>query len=372
MTPPNAGPHAGGAASNGDEPAPVTAIEFRDIWTSFGDRQILKGVSFSVPKGQVTAVLGASGVGKTTLVRHLLALHRPDSGQVLVEGRDVNMMRDRDRQAMLKRFGVVLQGSGVFGSALWGSMSVLDNVVHQLHTLCPKLSEREVYQRSVDRLREVGVAEHMADLPDILSAGQQKRVALARALASEPEFAILDSFDMGIDGVRLAGVREIIRRQHGMWGGTYLLVTHNVALVHSLATHVVVLHEGRVVQEGPTEEVFASEHPAVTQLLTGAIDGPLLMGDGGVARNARRNRDQVDIQAEWVPLPIATAVILAAITLGTIVLGQSLGKWVYYPVGACWVIAISFLGWFYYGPGSDWANRHEREKRAEAFEQLDL
>ena len=338
-----------------EQPVPdrIPAFEFIDVHTQLGGQWVLKGVTFSVPSGGVTALLGASGGGKTTCIRHLLSLSEPDHGTVLIEGRRVAAMKQGERRALHRRFGVVLQGGGVYGSALWESMSVMDNLLHQLGSLRPGLSDQEQYRLCLGALREVGMAEHMAAAPSWLSGGEKKRVALARALVAEPEFAVLDSFDMGIDGVRLVGTREVIRRHHRWGGGTYLIATHNMELVRNLADHVIVLARGTVVAQGTMDEVFQLDHPAVRQLIEGAVDGPLGMASGEIPPRPRPHRDRVDVPVEIVPIPLVVLILLVALTAAGIAIGAASNAELYVLV-ATWVLSGGFLIWYYLGSGSDY------------------
>jgi ABC-type transporter Mla maintaining outer membrane lipid asymmetry ATPase subunit MlaF len=348
---PRPGLHAVAEAESAPSAAPA-AIEFRGLHTHLGENWVLRGVSFTVPAGRITALIGSSGVGKTTTIGHLL-LRRPTVGEVLVEGRSVWEMKDAERRRMLGRFGVVLQGSGVYGSALWDSMTVMQNLLHQMQTLRPELDEEEQYRRGIAWLRDLGLAEHMADPPSILSAGQKKRVALARALVCDPEFAILDSFDMGIDGVRLAGVRKILRRHHLEHQGTYLIATHNMELVRDLAHHVVVLSEGHVVAEGPAEEVLASDHPFVAQLIEGSPQGPLGMESGFDIPEPPPRRDQVDIHEEWVQAPGVMVFLLACLTGGALFLGSG-SAWEIGGIIAIWLLCGLFVAWYYRNERRGW------------------
>jgi phospholipid/cholesterol/gamma-HCH transport system ATP-binding protein len=254
----------------------IPGVELIDVHTAFDGTWVLRGVNLGAPAGQITALLGPSGVGKTTCIRHITGLLAPDRGDVIVAGMSRAGMGKDEHAALARRFGVLLQGSGMYGSALWGSMTVLENLMFQLRSLTD-LPDGEVRLRALQRLREVGLADHADVLPANLSAGMTTRAALARALVSDPEFAVLDSFDEGTDPVRLGHLCELIRRRHEAQGGTYLIATHDMDVARRLAQHVVVLWDGQVIEEGPTDQVFGSGRAEVRQFVTGAVEGPLTL-----------------------------------------------------------------------------------------------
>jgi phospholipid/cholesterol/gamma-HCH transport system ATP-binding protein len=255
---------------------PVPAIELIDIHTALSGAPVLNGVSFAAERDRITVLLGPSGVGKTTCLRQIVGLLTPDRGDILVEGRSTVTMRKAARLELSKRFGVLLQGTGVFGSALWESMTVEDNLVLQLGTLV-KLPEPELKRRAFECLHEVGLASDAERFPSELSAGMRRRVALARALVAEPEFAILDSLELGVDVVRLRGLCDLIFRRHQQYGGTYVIATQSMDLARRLADDIVVLWDGVVIEAGPADEVLASLRPEVVQLISGSTAGPLGM-----------------------------------------------------------------------------------------------
>jgi phospholipid/cholesterol/gamma-HCH transport system ATP-binding protein len=298
----------------------IPAIELIDVHTAFDGTWVLRGVNFGVPANQITVLLGPSGVGKTTCIRHITGLLAPDQGDVIVDGRSRASMRKPEHAALARRFGVLLQGSGMYGSALWGSMTVLENLMFQLRSLTD-LPDGELREHARERLNEVGLADHADELPGNLSAGMSTRAALARALVSDPEFAVLDSFDEGVDPVRLARLCELIRWHHDRRGGTYLIATHDMDVTRRLADHVVVLWDGAVIEEGPTEQVFGSSQPEIRQFVTGATAGPLRLDSRTPASQGSRPTPPGEAGMH-IPIPLATAVTLLAVTASVLVLGS--------------------------------------------------
>jgi phospholipid/cholesterol/gamma-HCH transport system ATP-binding protein len=303
---------------------------------------VLRGVSFAARPGRITVLLGPSGVGKTTCLRHVVGLLAPDSGDVLVEGRSTLAMRKSNRLALSRRFGVLLQGSGLYGSALWESMTVEENLVHQLRSQ-RDWPEDEIYRRAHERLRELGLSDSAKLMPSDLSAGMRRRVGLARALVADPDFAVLDSFELGVDVVRLAGVCKLIRRRHEELRGTYLIATQNMDVARRLADDVVVLWAGQVIEEGPADDVLASAGAEVSQLVSGSVEGPLgLAGEGRLPgqpfpRSTKHAEEGFD-----VPLPVAAAAVLVVITASVLVLGGGQGLELAIVIGAWTLAAVLF------------------------------
>jgi phospholipid/cholesterol/gamma-HCH transport system ATP-binding protein len=293
-------------------------IELIDVYAELGGEWVLRGVSFAAEAGRITAILGPSGVGKTTTLRLVLGLLEPDAGDILIDGRSRLQLRKKDRLSLAKRFGVLLQGSGLYGSALWDSMTVRDNVTYQLRAL-RDLDERTLRRRTREVLREVGLADSADLMPDQLSAGMRRRAALARALVSEPELVILDSFELGVDVVRLRGLCNLIARHHAEHGGTYLIATQSMYVAQLLADEIVVLWGGRVIEDGPADEVLDSLQPEVRQLVSGETEGPLgLASEGGRPARVPMHPTEQDLD---VPVALAAAILLIVITASVLWLG---------------------------------------------------
>lgn len=301
------------------------AIEAVGLRTILGGRLVLDEVGFAAPPGSITILLGPSGVGKTTCVRHLTGLARPARGDVLIEGRSRFGLSQDELVALQRRFGVVFQGSGLHGSALFESMTVHENVGFQLRAQRDPLAAADQLRSRPDALdegshalvreslREVGMLGHAEAMPEELSAGMRRRVALARAMVAEPEFLIIDGLDAGLDGVRLMKLCELIAARHERLGGTYVITTHDMEVARRLGDRLIVLWGGRVVAAGTPETVFESERPEVRQLLSGDREGPLAMGGGASGPSAQ----PVD-EGPWGFLPdvtVRTILIVAAIAL---------------------------------------------------------
>jgi phospholipid/cholesterol/gamma-HCH transport system ATP-binding protein len=220
-------------------------------------------------------------------------------------------------------FGVLLQGSGLYGSALWDSMTVEQNLLHQLRSQ-RDWDEDALTLRCQERLREIGLADSAELMPTQLSAGMRRRVALARAMVADPDFLVLDSFELGVDAVRLSGLCDLIKRRHDELGATCLIATQSMEVARRLADEIVVLWDGRVIEHGPAGQVLASPQPAVRQLVTGSTEGPL--GMGGEVASDGQPLPVAHLPTEGsfdVPLPLAALALLLVMTASALVLGRA-------------------------------------------------
>jgi phospholipid/cholesterol/gamma-HCH transport system ATP-binding protein len=256
-----------------DHQAPP-AIELVDVVRNFGSARVLDGVNLTVPTGAITVLLGASGAGKTVTIKHIVGLMRPSSGVVCLEGKDLADLSEAELYELRRGMAVVLQGTLPFTCGLFYSLNVYENVAFALRART-HMSPEQVDQVTLAHLEMVGLRDRANDMPEQLSAGMCKRTALARALALEARIVIIDDFDSGIDGVRLALLCELIRDAQRNIDATFLVSTHDMTAARKLADHVAVIHEGRIVASGDADTVFASDEPTVHQLISGELSGPL-------------------------------------------------------------------------------------------------
>ncbi len=247
------------------------AIEFIDVYKSFGRNHILRGLNMGLPEGKVSMILGPSGTGKSVCIKHMVGLLYPDDGDVLVHEQSVPNLEDDELFEMRKKFGVLFQDG-----ALFGSMNLYDNVAFPLRQHTDK-GEEEVHDIVDRRLREVGLAESGNKMPNELSGGMRKRAGFARALVLDPDIVLFDEPDSGLDPVRTALLCELIQEVHAENGGAYVVITHDIASARRVAEYIAVLWRGRIVESGPAEELFNSDNAFVRQFLSGASEGPLGM-----------------------------------------------------------------------------------------------
>jgi len=250
-------------------------IEVRNLTRSFDDRKVLDGVSFKVARGKTVVILGGSGCGKTTVLRHIIGSLKPDAGQIWLMGKEITRMSDDEFAEIRKKFGMLFQGS-----ALLNSITVGENVALPLqeHTnLSPEIMDIMVKMKT----SMVGLTgfEHL--MPSQISGGMKKRVALARAIAMDPEILFCDEPTAGLDPVMTAVVDLLINDLCKKLGMTAVVVTHDMASVYRIADHIVMLHLGKVVFEGTSNEIRASTNPIVKQFINGEADGPISFKQSG-------------------------------------------------------------------------------------------
>ncbi|AVS73315.1 ABC transporter ATP-binding protein [Paracidovorax cattleyae] len=244
-------------------------VELRNVTFSYGERPILRDVSLRIPRGKVTALMGASGGGKTTVLRLIGGQHLAQQGEVLVNGQDVARMDAQQLYAARRRMGMLFQ----FG-ALFTDMSVFENVAFPLreHT---DLSEALVRDIVLMKLQAVGLRGARDLMPSQISGGMARRVALARAIALDPELILYDEPFAGLDPISLGTAAQLIRQLNESMGLTTLVVSHDVEETFRVADHVVILGPGVVAAQGSPDEVRASTDPLVHQFVHALPTGPV-------------------------------------------------------------------------------------------------
>ena len=237
------------------------AISVNNLRVSYGDREILHGISFDVRKGETLVILGGSGCGKSTLLRTLVGLERPTSGDVWINGINTAQVSEREMNALRLKMGMSFQGS-----ALFGSMTVGDNVALPLreHT---KLEESTIQIMVRIKLGQVGLAKFEDYMPSELSGGMKKRAAVARALALDPEILFFDEPSAGLDPIIGAGLDQLILNLKKAYAMTMVVVTHELASAFQIADRMVLVDRGQIVAMGSREELRTSTHPRVRQFL---------------------------------------------------------------------------------------------------------
>jgi phospholipid/cholesterol/gamma-HCH transport system ATP-binding protein len=241
-------------------------ISVRDLRVSFADREVLHGLTFDVRKGETLVVIGGSGSGKSTMLRTLVGLERPSSGQVRINGVDLATARTRERDAIRKRIGLAFQGG-----ALIGSLSVGDNIA------LPLLEHTSLERSTIDvmvriKLEQVGLSGFERYSPSQLSGGMRKRAAFARAMALDPEILFFDEPSAGLDPITAAGIDELILSLKKAYSLTMVVVTHELASAFLIADRMVLIDRGNIAAMGTVEAVRASNHPRVRQFLDRIAD----------------------------------------------------------------------------------------------------
>ena len=244
-------------------------VELRDVTFGYGERAVLRQLSLSVPRGKVTALMGASGGGKTTVLRLIGGQQRAQQGQVRVAGQDVGTMSEQQLYAARRRMGMLFQ----FG-ALFTDLSVFDNVAFPLreHTALPEALIRHIVLMKLDAVGLRGARELM---PSQISGGMARRVALARAIALDPDLVMYDEPFAGLDPISLGTAAQLIRQLNDALGITSIVVSHDVAETFRIADQVIILADGGVAARGTPAEVRASSDPLIRQFVGVDLHGPV-------------------------------------------------------------------------------------------------
>jgi len=271
MTPDEYHYHSDELDLTGDPDSGEWSIRCIDVYKRLGGVPVLNGLNVAFPDDTITVVLGPSGTGKSVLIKHMIGLMFPDSGDIIVHGKSVPSLTMPQLLELRRKIGVLFQDG-----ALFGSMNVFDNVAFPLrqHT---DFSEAQISERVTQRLADVGLGDAMRDAPSQLSGGMRKRAGFARALVMEPDIVIFDEPDSGLDPVRTALLCELIQEMHAIHGGTYIVVTHDIASARRIGEYIALLWRGRIVEAGDAARMFSSENPFVRQFLSGSAEGPLTM-----------------------------------------------------------------------------------------------
>jgi phospholipid/cholesterol/gamma-HCH transport system ATP-binding protein len=244
-------------------------VEVKDVSFSRGDRTIYKNMSFSVPKGKITAIMGPSGIGKTTMLRLIGGQLKPDAGDILFEGGSIPSMSRKELYAARTKMSMLFQSG-----ALFTDMSVFDNIAFPLreHT---KLSEALIKLVVLMKLQAVGLRGAKDLMPSELSGGMARRAALARAIALDPELIMYDEPFAGQDPISMGVLVKLIKSLNEVLGLSSLIVTHDVTEVMSIADHVIIIADQGVIGAGTPDEMRNHESPLVQQFLKGLSDGPV-------------------------------------------------------------------------------------------------
>lgn len=250
-----------------------TVIQVKNLTKSFGSQKVLDGVNLEIERGQTTVIIGKSGGGKSVLMKHLIGLMKPDSGEIWVDGVEITLLSEKKLNEVRKRCGMLFQEA-----ALFDSMTVYDNVAFPLreHRHPP---EREVEQLVEERLKQVGLLPFGDRMPAELSGGMKKRVGLARALILDPEIILFDEPTSALDPVIALTINDLIKETQVRLKKTYVVISHDIAGMLRIADKVAMLADGKIVAFGTPYEVRRVEHPAVVEFVR-ATRMPGILGGG--------------------------------------------------------------------------------------------
>jgi len=239
---------------------------------SFGRKLVLDGVEIACNAGESLVIIGGSGTGKSVLIKCIIGLLRPDSGSIRIDGVETAGLRRRGRENLMRKFGMLFQGS-----ALFDSLSVWENVAFGL-IQGRGMARSQAHDIALQKLAAVGLGADVAPLrPAELSGGMQKRVALARAIAAEPEILFFDEPTTGLDPIMADVINNlIVERVRGL-GATAVSITHDMTSARKIADRIAMLHGGRIVWQGPAAAIDNSGNPYVDQFVHGRAEGPIRM-----------------------------------------------------------------------------------------------
>jgi phospholipid/cholesterol/gamma-HCH transport system ATP-binding protein len=249
------------------------AISLRNVTKSFGSHTVLEDISFDIPRGKISAVMGPSGTGKSVLLKNVIGLLRPDRGEIWVDGEETVSMGEKDLYRVRRKFGVLFQDG-----ALFGSMNMFDNIAFPLREHTKKL-EKEIKEIVLEKASLVGLLDHMKKYPGEVSGGMKKRAGLARALAMDPEIILFDEPDSGLDPVRVSYLDELVKKIQEETGATFLIITHNIASVMRTSDYIAVLYQANLVKFASKDEMRTTDNPLIRQFLAGRAMGPIGMDE---------------------------------------------------------------------------------------------
>jgi phospholipid/cholesterol/gamma-HCH transport system ATP-binding protein len=244
-------------------------IEVINIRKSFGGQKVLNGLSMRIGGGELAAVIGGSGSGKSVFLKHLIGILRPDEGNILIEGVDITKARGTQLDAVRENFGVVFQEG-----ALFDSLSVFDNIAFPLREKT-KLPKDEVGKRVITAIEDVGLKGMEMKYPAEISGGMKRRVALARALITEPKIVLFDEPTTGLDPIISSSIHRLIISTHKKYGFTGVIISHEIPEIFEVADKVGMLYNGTLIEYGTPEEIQKSSNPFVKQFITGSLEGPI-------------------------------------------------------------------------------------------------
>lgn len=234
-------------------------IQIKDLRKRFDGKIVLDGVNLTIKEGEITTIIGKSGVGKSVLLKHIIGLMEHDSGQILFNGKPIKKMREKEKRSLRSKLSFMFQGT-----ALFDSMTVFENVALPLNEK-GGFTKKEIYQRVHNQLEQLDLHEIDSKYPSQLSGGMRKRVALARALITEPEIILFDEPTTGLDPIRKSAVHRMISDYQKKNGFTGVLVSHEIPDIFYISQHIAMLDQGKIIFEGTPKEIYKSSSPVVKE-----------------------------------------------------------------------------------------------------------
>lgn len=243
-------------------------IEIKNLTKSFGNKKITKELNLTINDNDFLAIVGRSGEGKSVLLKQIIGLIKPDSGQIIIDGQNISLLNKKELQKVYKKCGYVFQFA-----ALLDSLNVFENVGITL--LENNVPIEKVKPEVIKRLKSVGLDEDVLyKYTDELSGGMKKRVGLARTLMLTPKILIYDEPTTGLDPITVKLIHELIKRTHNTLNSTTIVISHDIE-IFKYATKVAMLHKGKIIYIGPTDKIWESDNPYIYQFIRGLEEGPI-------------------------------------------------------------------------------------------------
>ena len=238
-------------------------IKAIDLHSTLGKQKVLDGVNLTIERGEILALIGKSGVGKSVFLKHVVALMKGEKGKVLIDGEDITSARGRKLEEMRSRIGFLFQGG-----ALFDSLTLYDNVAFPLREKV-KMDEKKIREKVLYELEQVGLQGMEHKYPAELSGGMRKRAALARCMVTTPEIMLFDEPTTGLDPITAHSINDLIQSTHERVCFTGIIVSHEIPDIFFLVDKVAMLHQGKIVAFGTPLDILRSQHPVVRQFITG-------------------------------------------------------------------------------------------------------
>jgi phospholipid/cholesterol/gamma-HCH transport system ATP-binding protein len=264
-------------------------LTVKNLTKMFGTNVVLDNISLTIEEGKTTVIIGPSGCGKTVLVKHLIALLRPNSGEVYFKKHRIDHLSENNLNNIRTHYGFLFQGG-----ALFDSLSVFENIIFPIRQHCKITNWKEVEELVKSKLAMVGLDGFQQFYPSNLSGGQQKRVALARAIALNPEIILYDEPTTGLDPIRSDVINELVLKLQKELSVTSVVVTHDMKSAYKIADRIVMLHNGKIVADGNADYIHNHPHPVVQQFISGQVgedDIAVLRMSGAISQTQFLPRD---------------------------------------------------------------------------------